>query len=263
MKRIWLVMFTGALLLGGVAVSPAQPGNPADPMERAIGHLEKARAALTELEVRNNPQVQQAYDELTKALEAAREARASAPPTSTWGRDTLSPPNPFGHGFLGDPFQARMGSLAEDMRRMREEMDDLMRRSFAEMGPPSAFAPRMFSGAPMNMAGMVVDMDIKEEGDRYVVTIDLPGVGKDDIKIEARENHLQISGSREEAVEESNEREGFIRRERRVGTFSRTVPLPGPIDPGKMEATHENGVLKITAPKKKAKEEESRIVIVK
>src|SRR5690606_11424041 len=40
MKRIWLVMFTGALLLGGVAVSPAQPGNPADPMERAIGHLE-------------------------------------------------------------------------------------------------------------------------------------------------------------------------------------------------------------------------------
>jgi len=261
MKKTWLAILAGTLMLGGVTAATAQLGNPIDPTERAISHLEKARAALTEQQIREDPQVQLAYDEVLRALEALRESRQSG--TTPDDSDPFAGRQPFGMtpfpwGFGMDPFGEMQGDVFGDMRRMREEADAMMRRAFDEMRDGRA---RSYSD--MGMLGSTPDMDIEEDGDRYVVTMDLPGVAKDDVRVEARENHLQISGTREERVMESSEGEGFIRRERRVGSFSRTVPLPGPIDPGRMEARLEDGVLTIMAPKKEAEQQESQIVIVK
>ena len=265
MKRTRLSLMVLAVFLGGAAALPAQLGTLVDPTDRAIEHLEKAHRALAAEEARTSPEAQLAYEEMTRALEALRESKAlersdPAPRTADPFAGMVSPfgPSPLMWGFGADPGGAMMGDPFEEMRRVREEMNEIMRRQLGQRaGQGDAILPEM------GLRGPRADMDIQDEEDHYVVTIDLPGVGKDDIKIEARENHLQISGSREEVVEESSQRDGFLRRERRVGTFSRTVPLPGQIQPEEIEATHENGVLTITAPKKKAVEEESRIVIVK
>ena len=90
--------------------------------------------------------------------------------------------------------------------------------------------------------------DIKETKDHYLVSFDMPGVKKDDIKIEVQNNQLIISGERRyEAKDESDE--STIRHERSYGRFERTFELPTTINPDKIEAHYEDGVLDVALPK--------------
>ncbi len=90
-------------------------------------------------------------------------------------------------------------------------------------------------------------MNIEETKDAYRITVELPGMEKDDIDIQIKDNVLTISG---EKKEEHTEEEGtFYRRERRFGKFSRSVNLPSDIDVEKIDAEYKNGVLTLTLPK--------------
>lgn len=89
--------------------------------------------------------------------------------------------------------------------------------------------------------------DLVESNDSYRIQLDLPGVRRDDVKINYEDNQLTISGERrDEHTEESEER---VRVERTFGHFYRAFSLPRSIDPEGIEATHDNGVLTITVPK--------------
>jgi HSP20 family protein len=101
-------------------------------------------------------------------------------------------------------------------------------------------------------------VDIKEEGDNLVVTTDLPGINKEDIKLDLKNNVLEISATREE--EKETEKEGYIRRERSYTRFYRAVCLPTSV---KEEGTAkmENGVLTIILPKMKPEEPKKKIKI--
>ena len=66
-------------------------------------------------------------------------------------------------------------------------------------------------------------VDIKESDDKYLLEAELPGVNKDDINIEIRNDIITISVERNEEIKE--ERENYIRRERRYGSFRRSFPV--------------------------------------
>ena len=94
--------------------------------------------------------------------------------------------------------------------------------------------------------GFTPTTDVTENEKAYFVSVDLPGVKKENINVEVHEGILKISGERKS----STEREGYS--ERRYGKFERSLSLPKDVDADKIEAHFENGVLELAIPKKEA-----------
>jgi HSP20 family protein len=91
-------------------------------------------------------------------------------------------------------------------------------------------------------------VDVREEAERFVVVADLPGVEGKDIEITADKGVLTIRGERRSEKKASNE--GFERVERASGTFLRRFTLPESADAEAIKATHANGVLEVSIPKR-------------
>jgi HSP20 family protein len=90
-------------------------------------------------------------------------------------------------------------------------------------------------------------MDLVETEDHLVLRGDLPGMTEDDVNIEIKDNVLTVSGERK--AEHEDKGEGYHRVERSFGTFSRSLSLPHGVDPERVEAEFENGVLEVRIPK--------------
>lgn len=103
-------------------------------------------------------------------------------------------------------------------------------------------------GLPAEMGAGTVLVDVEDEGDAFVVTADLPGFDREDIEVSLRDDTLELSASRETAEETGTS--DFVRRERRRSEVNRSVRLPEPVDAEGTTATHENGVLTVTLPKR-------------
>lgn len=104
----------------------------------------------------------------------------------------------------------------------------------------------VLGASPFAGAGpWVPAVDIEETEDSWILEAELPGIKSDDIDIEAHDNEIQITG---EIVEK--ERAGILRRRtRRVGRFEYRVTLPGPVDPDSIDASLDDGILRVTVPK--------------
>ena len=90
--------------------------------------------------------------------------------------------------------------------------------------------------------------DLFDEGDKYVVTVELPGVRKEDIKLSIRDNVLYVEA---ESKTENREEEGSaIRMERSYVGFRRAITLPEDVIPEKARARYNNGILEVEIPKK-------------
>jgi HSP20 family protein len=87
-------------------------------------------------------------------------------------------------------------------------------------------------------------IEVFERDGKLVVRADLPGMSKDDVKVEVRDNTLIIQGERNE--ERKEDREGYFITERSYGSFYRAIPLPEGANPDKARATFQNGVLEMT-----------------
>lgn len=94
-------------------------------------------------------------------------------------------------------------------------------------------------------------MDILESDQDYVLRVDLPGLGENDVKLEILEGVLTLSGERRSSQDDS--RDGYRRIERSTGSFSRSVTLPKGVDATAVTAQFENGVLEIHIPKPEEK----------
>ena len=88
--------------------------------------------------------------------------------------------------------------------------------------------------------------DVKEKDDNYIIDAELPGMNKDDIKVEMEDNYLTISANDENYEEE--EKEGYIRRERRRGSYCRSFYIEN-IKEDEIEAEYNDGILEIRLPK--------------
>lgn len=90
-------------------------------------------------------------------------------------------------------------------------------------------------------------VDITEEDDAYVLEADLPGMNDKDIDVKVENDLLTISSNKEEKKEES--RKGYLLKERRSSSFSRSFVLPKDVDRSNIEANFKNGVLTLNLPK--------------
>lgn len=90
----------------------------------------------------------------------------------------------------------------------------------------------------------VPDIDISERDDQFLVSVELPGVEKEDIEINLDNGRLTISGERK--FENEEEGKTYHRVETRYGKFSRSFQLPDNVDEESIKAKYENGLLNLT-----------------
>jgi HSP20 family protein len=126
-----------------------------------------------------------------------------------------------------------------ELLSLRDAMNRLMEESFVL---PSMIGELRGSGRAWGLA-----VDMFETNDHLVVKASVPGVKPEDLDITVQGETLTIKGEAKEEREEQQGRYHF--RERRQGSFSRTLTLPFPIQSDKVEASFENGVLTLTLPK--------------
>ena len=120
-----------------------------------------------------------------------------------------------------------------DFVSLREAMDRLFE--------DSVIRPNMWSGLA---AGQIaVPVDLWETNDAYHVTADLPGLTPDQIDINVTSDTVSLSGEVKGKTDVTSE--GWLRQERRVGKFQRAFTLPVQIDPDKVQARFNNGILEI------------------
>ena len=137
------------------------------------------------------------------------------------------------------------------MRRISEELDRAFgpRTDAAEL---PAFYPRMWAPA----------IEVLERNDKFVVRVDLPGMKKEDLKIEVTHDELTIEGERKTETEEKKE-QGFYRTERTYGSFYRRIGIPEHVKAEDAVAAFKNGVLEIEMPAIPVPEVKKRTVEIK
>ncbi|HKO97608.1 MAG TPA: Hsp20/alpha crystallin family protein [Pyrinomonadaceae bacterium] len=130
-----------------------------------------------------------------------------------------------------------MRRFTRDMERLFEDFDGFGFRFPSETWPFRTEFGEM---------DWLLQVEVIQNNGQFMVRADLPGMTKDDIKVEFIGDMLTISGERKEEKEEK--REGFYRSERSYGNFYRQLPLPEGAMTEKAEATFTNGVLEVTMP---------------
>jgi HSP20 family protein len=103
--------------------------------------------------------------------------------------------------------------------------------------------------------GWTPSVDVIRKDDALVLRADLPGIKPEEVKVEVEDDVLTVSGEHKEETEEK--KENYVRRERRYGSFSRSVSLPKGVDAKDIEATTEDGVLEVKVPLPKAEEKQA------
>jgi HSP20 family protein len=119
------------------------------------------------------------------------------------------------------------------------------------------FAPRGFNEATQNLWSP--EIEVFERGNQLVVRADLPGLNREDVKVDIREDALIIQGERRQEREENEE--GYYRSERSYGSFYRSIALPEGIEDEDIKASFRDGVLEITMPVPEGRQRSRRIEI--
>jgi len=109
----------------------------------------------------------------------------------------------------------------------------------------------------MSTGGRGLPVDIRDEGEQYLLEAEMPGIDKDNVSIEIKDGVLTISANQEQ--ETKREEANFVCSERRVGRTSRSFALDN-IDEAAITAAFDNGMLRMQLPKRAKPEPESRKV---
>jgi HSP20 family protein len=100
----------------------------------------------------------------------------------------------------------------------------------------------------LEQGSFIPPVDVYEDEHNISLKLEVPGVDQKDLDIRLENNTLSVRGERK--LEREEKQENFHRIERRYGSFVRTFQLPTTVDPEKVNANYDNGVLKITLAKK-------------
>jgi len=140
---------------------------------------------------------------------------------------------------------------------LRSEMDRLF-DSF--MGGLPTF-PSMFEPGRTRGFALTPSIDVKETDKKIVVETELPGLDEKDISLTVQNGVLTIQG--EKKLDYDEEKENYHVMERRYGSFQRSLRLPDTVDDTKIDAHFDNGVLKVTLPKRPELTQEQRKIEIK
>jgi len=144
-----------------------------------------------------------------------------------------------------------------ELKSLRERMENLFAE--VESGSLSRYLSPQYNE---NVSPSLLEptstpfLDIRDEEKEITVTIDLPGVKKEDIDVRVDDNKLTVIAERSD--EKTEEREGYIKKERGSGRLERMVKLPYAVKEGKAKATFLNGVLEIKLPKVKVRKKKGK-----
>jgi HSP20 family protein len=94
----------------------------------------------------------------------------------------------------------------------------------------------------------VPPVDVYEDEHNLVLKMEIPGINEEDLKVSLENNMLTVTGERK--FEKEEKEENFHRIERRFGSFTRTFRLPTTVDPEKVEALYDKGILKLSLAKR-------------
>jgi HSP20 family protein len=139
---------------------------------------------------------------------------------------------PYGRkNWLSDPFR--------ELETLQREMNKLFDLSYA--------------GTPWQDTNLLASewapaIDVYDSKDNILVKAELPGLKKDEIDVSIQDNQLVIKGEKKKDTEVKEE--DYYKTERFYGSFYRSIQLPSAVKEEKVEAKYENGVLKLTLPKK-------------
>jgi len=125
--------------------------------------------------------------------------------------------------YFGGPFQRLFEDFFEDLEN---------ESGLTEYRPGRRFVPAI---------------DVTEDEEALTLTAEVPGMEKDDLDVSVDNDILTVRGEKKE--EEVSENTGYHRVERRYGQFERRIRLPNYVDTAKIDASYDNGVLKLTLPK--------------
>ncbi len=125
-----------------------------------------------------------------------------------------------------------------DMVSIQDEMNKLFDDFFGRT-PTRWFQPEEGLWTPT--------VDVSETKDNIVLSAEIPGLNKEDIKLSVQDNVLSLSGEKKQEKEEKDA--NYHRLERSYGSFCRSFTLPTPVQPDKVKASYKDGILKVTLPK--------------
>jgi len=148
------------------------------------------------------------------------------------------------------------------MRRFSEEMD----RLFEDFGfGRGLVAPEFEHGldqlGALAGASWAPQVEVLQRDNELMIRADLPGMTKDDVKVDIANNAVVIRGERKSQREENEK--GYYRSERSYGSFYRRIPLPSGVNADEASADFRNGVLEITMPATHTAEEKQRQIEIK
>lgn len=138
------------------------------------------------------------------------------------------------------------GSLA----RLHQEMDRLFENAFRDFRLPTEFSlPSVRLSCLLDNVLLRPKADIASTEREYTVTVEIPGVDEDDVKLElTQDGTLTVKGEKRQEKEQKDK--SFYRVERSYGSFQRTLSLPEDADHESVDASFKNGVLTITCARK-------------
>lgn len=150
--------------------------------------------------------------------------------------------------------------VPRDPFAMLREMSSELDRVF-DAGAWPTFRWPLLRTKPLTESAMFMPaIDVFVKDNRLFTRVDLPGLKKEDVKVELVEGQLTISGERKHEVEEK--KEDFYRSEREYGSFCRVIPLPEGVKLDDVKATFAEGVLEVTVPLPAQTKPEARTVAI-
>ncbi len=137
---------------------------------------------------------------------------------------------------------------------------------FTEMDAMHRYMNQLMHHAMGGMSGVAFNpkTDIKQTDEQYTLTLDIPGMDKNNLNIEVKDGSLLISGERSSEKKEDRPNQ-YVRQERSFGYFSQAFPLPEDAKPDAIDAKYDNGVLTVVIGREKQKDgqDSSKKVVIK
>lgn len=163
-------------------------------------------------------------------------------------------PVPYG-GRRARPYRFGYTANSGLFNQMHREMNDMLSRVQRmwdnDGGEESSLAN--FAHSPA--------VDFEEQDDKYLLSVEVPGMKADDVEIDVTDGVLRISGEKRTKSEEDKD-DGRSFRERSYGRFFRSLRLPDNVDHDAIDASYEDGVLELTLPKSEEDETRSRKIAI-
>lgn len=161
----------------------------------------------------------------------------------------------------------RRYSIWDEMRRMQEQMDAMFSNFFdTEPLIGNHFLLEDGSGKNKELVSSNYKAPVSDlyETDKEVIAeVDMPGVDKNDIKVNVTEDAIEIKAEKKNELKQEDKKKGMFRLERSFAGFYRSFALPNSVDPDKANAEYKDGVLKITVPKLKIEEKKKKLLEIK